>query len=110
MKCREICGDGKFVTDLWECDDGNNVDGDGCSSTCQVEPGFWKCINGSYSTPHICYDYRDIGFFIFYDTKDYFNYKENVKVEFTLAFNKTFILPPGKYLEDYLTFGFPGKE
>ena len=23
-----------------ECDDGNLIDGDGCSSTCTIEPGF----------------------------------------------------------------------
>jgi len=34
MVCREICGDGITVTDEYECDDGNNDDGDGCSSSC----------------------------------------------------------------------------
>lgn len=34
-----VCGDG--VLDLLEmCDDGNSVNGDGCSSSCQVESGF----------------------------------------------------------------------
>ncbi len=33
-----ICGDGVVDTGLGEqCDDGNTVDGDGCSSTCQIE-------------------------------------------------------------------------
>ena len=42
--CQEVCGDGlKFVSD---CDDGNNVDGDGCSSTCEIEQG-WTCNGGS---------------------------------------------------------------
>lgn len=66
MVCKEICGDGKTVTDLFECDDGNNLDGDGCSSICKLEPGFWKCGGGGYSTPHICYDTRPIGYFIKY--------------------------------------------
>ncbi len=43
--CHAQCGDG--VT-MWmlagnkaeECDDGNTLDGDGCSSTCKKEPGF----------------------------------------------------------------------
>ncbi|MFZ5896963.1 MAG: fibro-slime domain-containing protein [Myxococcota bacterium] len=35
------CGDGK-VTEA--CDDGNLIDGDGCSATCTVEPGF-SCTN-----------------------------------------------------------------
>lgn len=32
-----VCGDGTADTGE-ECDDGNNVDGDGCSSECAVEP------------------------------------------------------------------------
>ncbi len=40
------CGDGFFVPSATEeCDDGNNVSGDGCSATCKVEPitGVDKC-------------------------------------------------------------------
>jgi cysteine-rich repeat protein len=33
------CGDGKLDLDE-ECDDGNSVGGDGCSSTCKIESGF----------------------------------------------------------------------
>lgn len=33
-KCVEICGDGVVIDD--ECDDGNLVDGDGCSSNCKA--------------------------------------------------------------------------
>lgn len=47
MVCREKCGDGITVGDTYECDDGNNDDGDGCSSDCKVEPGFWKCVGGN---------------------------------------------------------------
>jgi len=32
----EICGDG-FLSPSEECDVGNTIDGDGCSSTCQIE-------------------------------------------------------------------------
>ncbi|EKX50957.1 hypothetical protein GUITHDRAFT_103539 [Guillardia theta CCMP2712] len=35
------CGDG-VLTAPEQCDDGNSVSGDGCSSTCQVEQG-WEC-------------------------------------------------------------------
>ena len=31
--CAEICGDGLNLGQL-QCDDGNNIDGDGCSSSC----------------------------------------------------------------------------
>ena len=49
--CDEICGDGlKFVSD---CDDGNNQDGDGCSSTCEIEQG-WTCNGGSPRQKDLC--------------------------------------------------------
>jgi cysteine-rich repeat protein len=41
----------------YKCDDGNNIDGDGCSSTCQNEKNY-KCV-GSKTTPSHC---RFIGF------------------------------------------------
>lgn len=28
------------------CDDGNNVDGDGCSANCQTIEYKWTCVNG----------------------------------------------------------------
>lgn len=34
-----VCGDGRINFIAEECDDGNTANGDGCSSTCQVEPG-----------------------------------------------------------------------
>ena len=34
-----VCGD-SMVTGAEVCDDGNTVDGDGCSSTCTLEPGY----------------------------------------------------------------------
>ena len=49
--CQEVCGDGKkFVSD---CDDGNNVNGDGCSSTCEVEDGH-TCQGGSPMSKDTC--------------------------------------------------------
>jgi cysteine-rich repeat protein len=32
--CKDYCGDGQVIDS--ECDDGNTVSGDGCSSTCQI--------------------------------------------------------------------------
>ena len=49
----EICGDGKNLGQV-ECDDGNKVNGDGCSSECRVEQGF-KC-NRMESQPDYCVD------------------------------------------------------
>jgi len=49
----EICGDGLNLGQN-ECDDGNKVDGDGCSSDCRIEYGF-ECK--SYpNSPDICID------------------------------------------------------
>lgn len=53
-----LCGDGyesngPYLEAGWtggakdnreQCDDGNNNNGDGCSSTCQIENA-WECIN-----------------------------------------------------------------
>ena len=43
--CDEICGDGLNLG-MHECDDGNTIDGDGCSSRCTIEDGF-KCYKGT---------------------------------------------------------------
>lgn len=50
-----VCGNGKLENNgsaLEGCDDGNTVDGDGCSSTCTVETGY-SC-NGDFNTPSTC--------------------------------------------------------
>ena len=40
--CGDICGDGSVRTD--PCDDGNTIDNDGCSSSCQKEQ-YFSCDN-----------------------------------------------------------------
>ena len=53
--CVEYCGDGrKFVL---PCDDGNNINGDGCSQDCQVEPGY-TCRGGDPTNSDNCFIYR----------------------------------------------------
>lgn len=48
-----VCGDGK--PGLGEsCDDNNTTNGDGCSSSCQVEAPYWACAFGTK-----CVDVRD---------------------------------------------------
>ena len=49
--CSEICGDG-ILFDL-QCDDGNNVDFDGCSHSCTIERGF-KCLGGGENSSSKC--------------------------------------------------------
>ena len=47
--CQSVCGDNVVGPDEG-CDDGNFSDGDGCSQTCEVEPG-WNCTDDH---PSIC--------------------------------------------------------
>ena len=42
---------------ILDCDDGNDIDGDGCSSQCQIESDF-KCEGGSTDTKDVCYNNR----------------------------------------------------
>jgi cysteine-rich repeat protein len=46
--CQDICGDGRVITS--ECDDGNLENGDGCSSSCEVET-YYRC---STDSPSVC--------------------------------------------------------
>ena len=43
-----VCGNG-IIEAGEQCDDGDTVSGDGCSATCQVEPG-WTCVG----EPSVC--------------------------------------------------------
>ncbi len=56
--CSDTCGDGRVFTAA--CDDGNLIDGDGCSSSCEIELHY-KCNTISALTPSICqYAGRDL--------------------------------------------------
>ena len=45
IKCLEVWGD-SFRVGVEQCDDGNTVSSDGCSSTCKIENG-WVCSNNN---------------------------------------------------------------
>lgn len=47
-----LCGNGVLAAPE-ACDDGNSVNGDGCSATCAVEAGY-TCTNSTPSTPSTC--------------------------------------------------------
>jgi cysteine-rich repeat protein len=49
--CEDICGDG-FQIYVY-CDDGNLINGDGCSDSCQVENDY-TCVGGSITSPSAC--------------------------------------------------------
>src|SRR5437868_163825 len=55
---RTHCGDGRVDEDE-ECDDGNNVSGDGCSATCDNEGGA-VCGNGIVEAGEACDDGNDV--------------------------------------------------
>ena len=50
--CGPRCGDGNLDPGE-ECDDGNNLDGDGCSSQCTIEP---YCGDGNLDEGEECDD------------------------------------------------------
>ena len=52
--CIDICGDGFLVnSSASACDDGNLVDGDGCSSICETETDY-LCDSGSSTSASTC--------------------------------------------------------
>jgi len=51
-QCVEVCGDG-LNFGMVECDDGNLINGDGCSSSCKVETD-WSCSGGSPTSQDNC--------------------------------------------------------
>jgi len=53
------CGDAKRF-DPEECDDGNIKDGDGCSSACSVEDGFF-CVGGTRFASDVCTNITEAG-------------------------------------------------
>jgi len=55
FKCVEICGDGKNMGQL-ECDDGNQINYDGCNNQCKIEDGF--ACNHSENNADICIDIK----------------------------------------------------
>jgi cysteine-rich repeat protein len=54
QRCTENCGDGFRFT--LACDDGNNINGDGCTSDCKIEPGY-HCVGGSPNSRDTCSKY-----------------------------------------------------
>jgi len=53
--CTLECGDGGLAPVTEECDDGNNLDGDGCSAICTLEPGP-LCGDGNLEVGEECDD------------------------------------------------------
>ena len=92
-------------------DDGNNIDGDGCSFDCKVEAGY-ECLGGTNLSPDICINRNPIRYSIKRLSADgiYINNKENTPVEFELIFSKEFTLTGGKSFADFLEIKITGME
>jgi len=48
-----VCGDSVVTQGVESCDDGNNVGGDGCSASCQVEGGY-DCATAGAACTYVC--------------------------------------------------------
>ena len=57
--CGYICGDGNLDPGE-QCDDGNNIDGDGCSSICEIEIPVPYCGDGNLDLGEQCDDGNNI--------------------------------------------------
>jgi cysteine-rich repeat protein len=65
----ELCGDGKNMG-MYDCDDDNNVDGDGCDRNCRIEYG-WTCYNGGPNNKDTCVEICGDGLnFLFWQCDD----------------------------------------
>jgi cysteine-rich repeat protein len=53
--CTTTCGDGVVAGPEEVCDDGNVINGDGCSSICSEEPGF-DCVGSPSACAPVCGD------------------------------------------------------
>ena len=60
---KENCGKGFRISSSIGCDDGNLIDGDGCSKDCTVEENF-VCKGGSLTSPDICVNAAPVTFSI----------------------------------------------
>jgi len=60
--CYEICGD-NYDFETLGCEDGDTDSNDGCSSSCEVEEG-WYCTGGSATGVDTCYEECGDGLFL----------------------------------------------
>lgn len=89
--CEEVCGDG-FLTAGEECDDGNLIDADGCSSLCIVEEGY-ECVPGGSSS--VCYSACGDGIAVSpYEECDDGNVRSNDGCSYLCAVEKGFVCDP----------------
>ena len=84
LDCTEKCGDGiRYSLDPNACDDNNVINGDGCSSSCQIEPNY-VCKRLNSTNPDKCYDIRPLDCSIYI-------YQDNPQIVF-VTFSKNFYI------------------
>ena len=98
--CNEKCGDGILYShNSLSCDDGNIINGDGCSSICKLEENS-RCKRKDEYTADICYDSRALECALFINS-------ENSQILF-LQFNKNFNLDSKYNISDMFYAEIPG--
>ena len=89
----EICGDG-INAGVNECDDGNTLSHDGCSSKCRIESG-WACTQSNSGGVDSCMDTRPIRFYASVITANY---------SLVVRFNKNVTLDKQQYANELFKF------
>ena len=93
--CVEVCGDGKAIID--ECDDGNIVNGDGCSSVCKIEKNY-RCLGGSLNPSKCVYSKLNIALSVSKITKNGYTNQGIFVIEVTPALSAFSLLNYTKLL------------
>lgn len=85
------------------CDDGNLIDDDGCNAQCLVETG-WTCSGGTATSADTCVDHRPITYNVSSASEGqlFYNEEANEVLQLAIHFIKTFNLPSGKTLKDFI--------
>ncbi|KRX10190.1 hypothetical protein PPERSA_08648 [Pseudocohnilembus persalinus] len=92
----------------FECDDGNNQNGDGCSKYCTIEDGY-TCMNSSKYSATVCQ--LDEGTFqtnFENGVKIFTNNEYNQQVNIVLTLNQELTYTSGKSIKDYLIVELEG--
>jgi cysteine-rich repeat protein len=88
--CQEVCQDGRSYE--LPCDDGNSINGDGCSDTCQVEQ-YYYCYNTGGRSASFCYFVGPLSLTYSDATKLAGSNKANVTFSVTPAYNDMGSIP-----------------
>lgn len=96
ISCVEICGDGIRVTQTHQCDDGNLLNGDGCSAACSIEAD-WVCKYGDAYHSDICIQNVPLNYTLVYlsNGTNFYNEYAQETLRFKLEFTQNVTLRAG---------------